>query len=89
VLAASFNVNTVVSDDAGDDTWSAAFSGGSTTALATAAAAALDTKVDLQIVDEITTDVTEITFTPNGGDFDAGVIEVVVYYEVLTSLADV
>lgn len=86
----SFNVNTAVTDDAGDDTWDAAFSGGSTTPLITGAAPALDTKVDVLIVDEITTgSVTEITFTPNGGNFTAGVIEIVVYYEALTSLANV
>jgi len=89
LIGASFNVNTAVVDDAGDDTWSAAFSGGSTTTLATAEAAAQNTKVDTQIVDELATATTEITFTPNGGSFSAGVIEVVVYYEVLTSLANV
>ncbi len=89
LLGASFNVNTAVTDDGGDDTWSAAFSGGSTTALATAEAAAQDTKVDTQIVDELATATTEITFTPHGGSFSTGIIEIVVYYEVLTSLANV
>lgn len=31
---------------------------------------------------------TNVKFTPNGGSFSAGVIEVVAYYEQLTSLAD-
>ncbi len=90
LLGASFNVNTAVTDDAGDDTWRADFSGGSTTALAALGTApAVDTKVDTLIVDEITTATTEITFLPQGGSFSAGVIEIVVYYETLTSLANV
>ena len=31
---------------------------------------------------------TNVKFTPNGGDFTSGVIEVVAYYEQLTSMAD-
>lgn len=89
LIGASFNVDTAVTDDAGDDTWSAAFSGGASGILATAAAPAQDTKVDTLTIAEITTATTEITFTPNGGNFTAGVIEVVVYYETLTSLANV
>jgi hypothetical protein len=89
VHGCSFNVNTAVVDDGGDDTWSAAFITGSTTTLATNAAAAQDTKVDTMIVDEITSDVAQVQFTPNAGNFTAGVIEVVCYYETLTSLAGV
>lgn len=88
LLAAQLCVNTAVTDDGGDDTWSAAFSGGSTTAIATGAAAAKQTKINLQIVDQITSDVTNITFTPNGGSFSTGVIEVLVYYEELTAMAN-
>ncbi len=89
LLGVSFNVNTAVVDDAGDDTWSAAFSGGSTATLATAAAAAVDTKVNTLIVPEIASGATEITFTPQGGNFSAGIIEIVAYYKSLTSLGDV
>jgi len=89
LLGVSFNVNTAVSDDGGDDTWSAAFVTGSTTTLATAAAAAQNTKVNLMLPDEISTGVCQIRFTANGGSFDAGVIEIVAYYEELTSLANV
>ena len=88
LLGASFNVNTAVTNG-GDNTWSAAFITGSTTTLATAAAATQDTKVDLMIVDEITSAVTQVQFTPQAGSFTAGVIELVVYYEELTSLASV
>ena len=89
LLGVSFCVNTAVSDDGGDDTWSAAFVTGSTTTLATAAAAAQNTKVNLMLPDEISTGVCQIRFTANGGSFDAGVIEIVAYYEELTSLANV
>ncbi len=89
LLGVSFNVNDTVTDTAGDDTWSAAFSGGSTATLATAAAAAIDTKVNTLIVPEIASGATEITFTPNGGNFGGGIIEIVAYYKSLTSLGDV
>lgn len=88
LLAVSLNVNTAVTNG-GDNTWSAAFITGSTTTLATAAAAAQNTKVDLMLPDEISTDVCEIQFTPQAGSFTAGIIEIVAYYEFLTSLANV
>jgi len=87
LLGASFCVNTAVTDDGGDDTWSAAYKTGSTTALASGAAATKNTKVDTLIVPEVASDATEIEFTPNGGSFTAGVIEIVTYYYALTSLA--
>ncbi len=90
LLGASFNVNTAVTDDDGDNTWSAAFITGASESLASAAAAALDTKVNtLTANDEVATATTEIQFTANGSNFTAGVIEIVVYYMELTSLADV
>ena len=88
LLGASFTVDTAVVDDAGDNTWSAAFVTGSTTALATAAAAAQNTKVNKLVVPELASATTQIRFTPNGGSFTAGVIEVVAYYIDLTSLAN-
>ena len=88
LLGVSFNVDGAVIDDGGNDTWSALFSGGSSTVLATAAAAAQNTKVDLLIVDEISTGVVEVTFNPNGGSFTAGIIDIIVYYEVLVSMAN-
>jgi hypothetical protein len=89
LLAASFVVNVKVSDDTADpDTWSAAFSGGSTTALVSAAAAAKDTIVNKLVVPILSaTNVTNVTFTPQGGSFDGGEIEVVVYYDTLVSPA--
>lgn len=90
LLGASFNVNTAVTDDDGDNTWSAAFITGASESLASGAAAAQNTKVNsLTANDEVATATTEIQFTANGSNFTAGVIEIVVYYMELTSLADV
>lgn len=89
LLAVSFTVNATVVDSAGDDTWSAAFVTGSTTTLATAISPVINTKRNLMLPDEISTGVCEIRFTANGGNFSAGVIEIVAYYEQLTSLANV
>ena len=50
--------------------------------------ATLNTKVSLML-DEISTGIVEIRFTANAGNFSAGVIEIVAYYEELTDLADV
>ena len=89
LLAVQFTVNATVVDSAGDDTWSAAFVTGSTTTLATAISPVINTKRNLMLPDEISTGVCEIRFTANGGNFSAGVIEIVAYYEQLTSLANV
>lgn len=88
VHGCSFTVNTAVVDDAGNDTWSAAFITGDTSTLATAAAATQHTKVDTLVADAITNNTTQVRFTPNGGNFSAGVIAVVCYYEVLVSMAN-
>ena len=91
LLGTSCTVNTEVSTDGGNNTWSAAYITGSTAVAATApVAAAVDTKSDLLIVPEITSAVAQIRFTAgNSEDFDAGVIEVVSYYIDLTSLGNV
>jgi len=88
LLGVSMCVNTAVVDSAGNDTWSSAFITGSTTAISSGSAAAKDTKVNTLIVPEITSNTTNIRFTPNGGNFSAGVIEVIIYYINLTSLAN-
>ena len=89
LLGVSFCVNTAVSDDDGDDTWSAAFITGSTATLGTGEAAAQNTKVNTLIVPESSSGVCQIQFTANGSNFDGGVIEMVAYYLDLTSLANV
>jgi len=85
----SLNVDTAVTNG-GDNTWKADFSTGSTTAIAAlGTAAAQDTKVNTILVPEIVAGgAAEITFTPQGGSFTAGVIKAVVYYSVLTDLAN-
>ena len=85
----SMNVNTAVVDDGGDDTWSAAFITGSSATLATGAAAAQDTKVDAMDANNNATATTQVRFTPNGGSFTSGAVEIVCYYTSLTSLGDV
>lgn len=88
LLAVLLNVNTTVVND-GDDTWKADFVTGSTTEVAAAGtAAAQNTKITLMLPDEITTGIAQIRFTPQGANFTAGVIEVVVYYEELTAMAN-
>jgi len=89
LLGVSFCVNTAVTDDGGDDTWNAAYTGGSATVLGTNEAAAQNTKVDTLVAPEKASAQTNIRFTPNGGNFSAGVIEVIAYYIDLTSLANV
>jgi len=92
LISCSMNVNTAVADDAGDDTWSAAYITGATQSIVSGAAAAQNTKVDTffneTAATPITSAVTQIRFTPNAGNFTAGVIEIVVAYETLTSLAN-
>lgn len=89
LLGVSFCVNTAVVDSAGDNSWSADFVGGFALSLVSAASEVLNTKIDKMITGGISTGVVEIRFTANGGNFTAGVIEIVAYYEILTSLADV
>lgn len=94
LLGASLNVDTAVTDDAGDDTWSAEFHDGSSMhSIASGAAAAQNTKVNKMIdaatIATVTDATTNIRFTPNAGNFSAGVIEVIIYYIDLTSLGDV
>lgn len=89
LIGVIMNVDEAVVDDGGDDTWSAAFTGGSTTSLATAVPASLNSKRNKLIVPEIASAVTKIRFTPNGGNFTAGKIEIALYYIDTTSLADV
>ena len=90
ILGCQLTVNTAVTDDAGDDTWKADFSGGSTTAIAAlGTAAAQNIKVNTLIVPEIASAETNVTFTPQGGSFSAGIIEVLCYYVDLTSMANV
>lgn len=84
LIATQFRVDADVSDDDGDDTWSGAYSGGSTQTICTGAAAAKNTKVnklfDPNAATPITTDTTNITLTPNGTNFTGGQITAVSYF---------
>ena len=88
LIAVALNVDVAIVT-AGDNTWGALFSTGSTTTItASGTAAAQNTKVSLMLDDEVTTGVAEITFTSNGATFTSGNIEAVVWYEQLTALAN-
>ncbi len=88
LVAVALNVDTAVINS-GDNTWAAAFITGSTTTVASAGtAAAQNTKINILLGDELTTGTTEVRFTPPSGTFSAGVIEIVVWTEALTALAN-
>lgn len=88
LIAVALNVDVAIVT-AGNNTWGAAFSTGSTTTIASAGRAATqNTKITLMLDDEVTSGVAEITFTPNGATFTSGSIEAVVWYEKLTALSN-
>lgn len=91
LLGVSMNVDTEVAHSGIGNQWAAAFITGSTTTLTSVSAGSQNTKLDFIVPDdEKTSAIAEIRFTAGGGGtFSAGVIEVVAYYEELTSLADV
>lgn len=80
ILQCQLHVKTAVTDDGGDDTWSAElYDGAIVESIVAGAAAAQDTDVDHWADADTTwtlTDAeTDILLTPNGGDFSAGEIE--------------
>lgn len=88
LVSVALNVDVAITND-GNDTWAAALSGGSTTEIAAAGQlAAQNTKAKKMLGREITSGVTEITFTPQAANFTGGSIEVVAWYEETTDLAD-
>ena len=91
LLGASFTVNTAVTTSGASNTWDADFITGSTTALVAAGASgSVDTKADKMIVPEVSNDIVNIEFDAPGVEtFTGGIIEIIVYYIDLTSLADV
>jgi len=92
IIGASFNVNTAITTSGAGNTWDADFITGDTTNIVAAGAAgAQDTKADALFVPILTTGgACEVEFDAPGAEtFTAGVIEVVVYYIDLTSLASV
>lgn len=92
LIGVTLNNDVATVDDAGDDTYTAAFSGGSSISIGAGIAATINTKtktfIDANSATAITSDVTQITLTPNGGNFTAGDIRAVVVYAVMKDLAD-
>lgn len=78
LMEVQIRVDTAITSDSGA-TWSAAFSGGSTTSICTGQAFTKNTKANLNMVGEVTSGTTQVTFTPNAGTFTAGVVHVLVY----------
>lgn len=95
ILGVSMNNDVATTDDDGDDTYTAAFSGGSSVSIngGSAIAAAQNTKTteffDVNGATGITSDVTDITLTPNGTNFTAGDVRAVVVYMEMQELNDV
>ena len=95
LVSVALRNDVAVVDSAGNDTYTAAFSGGSTIAIngGSAIAAAKNTKVsefiDVNAATAITSNTTQITLTPNGGNFSAGQVTARVVYAVVNALASV
>jgi hypothetical protein len=87
IVGVTMNVETAITAG-GDGTWSAAFSGGSTSSIVTGAQPAQNTKVRKVLGGEATDATTQIALTPNAGSFSAGEVRAVVYYYELAELPD-
>jgi hypothetical protein len=82
-----FRVDTLITSGTATS-WSASFSGGSTTSLTSAQAFTKDTKANAMLAGtEITSGTTNIAITPNTGTFTAGVIRASVYYYTLETVS--
>jgi hypothetical protein len=88
LLGVQLRVDTLVTSADGATSWAAAYSGGSTTALATGQAFTKNTKVNKMHVDEIASNTTNITITPNSNTFSGGVIRAIAYYDSNVALDD-
>jgi hypothetical protein len=88
VTAVQFIVEDAITGS-GASTWTATFSGGSTTVIRTSGAFAKNTKYNVFLTPEVTTALTNITITPDAGTFTAGRIRAIVQYEQLLTLPSV
>jgi hypothetical protein len=89
VYGCLMTVDTAVVDDAGDDTWSADWDTSlASTAMSQGVAAAQDTKANFLFVPLKATGAAEVVFTPNAGNFSAGVIELQCLVQSATNMAD-
>jgi len=85
ILGVSLNNEEAVTDSAGDDTYTAAFSGGLAVSIngGSAIAAAQNTKTSEmfpQSVSMLTSSEVDITLTPNGSNFSSGNVRAIVWY---------
>jgi parallel beta-helix repeat protein len=86
IVGLSMNNEAAVTDSAGNDTYTAAFSGGSTVGInaGAAIAAAANTKTkelyDTHAAKMVTTGETDIVLTPNGGNFTSGEVRAIIWY---------
>lgn len=89
IKAVQLRVDTAITfADAGDNTWTAAYTNTPTTAICSGKAKAKDTVYNaLHAAYEITTGTVAISITPSTSTFTAGVIRAVVYYETLNALS--
>jgi hypothetical protein len=89
ILGVQLRVDDLITFGGGGATWSAAFSGGSFTALALAQLPAKNTKANKMLVGEVASAAVNIVVTPNAGTFSGGNLRAIVYYEQLDAMADV
>lgn len=88
VLGTSLNVDTAVTDDDGNDTWSSELNdSGQVLAIGAGSAAAKNTKVN-KFAATMTDAATDIVLTPNGTNFTAGVITARCWWIEFTQVPD-
>ncbi len=86
ITGVQLRVDTEITSISGT-TWSASFSGGSTSAICSGQAFTKNTKVN-SLVNDIITSEADIVITPDTDGFTAGVIRAVVYYTNFTAMGD-
>ena len=92
IIGAELRVDTLITSGDGATSWSAAYSGGNTTAITTAQAFTKNVKVytlfNENAASALTTNTTNIAITPNSNTFSGGVVRAIVYYRKLVTMAD-
>ena len=73
----------------GASTWTATFSGGSSTVIKTGGAFAKNTKYNIFLTPEVSSALTNIVITPDAGTFTGGRIRAIVQYDQLLTLPSV
>lgn len=90
IIGYSMNNDVAISDDDGDGTYTAAFTGGLTKDINGGTAIAADKNVKVTEVGNIgvTTDDLSVTLTPNGTTFTGGQVTITVVYMTIDELPD-